>query len=404
MADQNVNNEAAAVQQPGVPAAPEAIDARAQREFMRGIPRYNLNERFDLHLERMNVLSGLYAGLGTAFLKQALYASLQNEAFKLVAPEMSPLNPPYSNDTFQAYCDRLSEVFEPSAEREAAKIEFEHRAQLRGEHPTLFYRDKLNLFLKGYSRETRDYQYFYHRVIANLLNAEMRNYLRLNIPQDLTDTNTFRASIIRIANVVRRKFLDGELSEEQAVGAECFSTNNSYLDSDSGPTVSQIRSNSINAIPDRKAQLGPCFYCKQYGHLKAQCPRKANGLPPTMINQVDQEVQQDSVEALYANKVHTKRFQPVRPFNRGVQNNKQQFVQNNRQPYKNKRFGKRRVMFVFEGEDGGLYCEPLDDHQDVDEPNVEQTTDKVEAVAHDIEQEGEVDSDYLPSSFLGLGM
>lgn len=385
--------------QAGQGGPPEPIDHRAQRDFMRGTPRFNLNERFDLHLERFTVLSGLYHGLGTTFLKQALYASLQNEAFKLVAPEFNPSNRPYSEDTFQQYTDRLSDIFEPAAEREAAKIEFEHRAQLRGEHPTLFYRDKLNLFLKGYSRETRDYTYFYNRVIANLLNSEMRNYLRLNIPQDLADTNAFRASIIKIANITRRKYLDGELSEEQAVGAECFNTNNSYLDSDRRPSTGQGRTESVYAIPEMKSQIGPCFYCKQLGHLKAQCPRKANGLPPAVVNEVDQEQPQDSVEALYANRFHNRKYQPVRPvrpFGRRVQAPKQQFN-------KHKKFGNRRVMFVYEQEDGQLVCEPIDDSQEGDEDHpVEQIVDKVETVNLDAQQEGEVRSDYIPSSFLGL--
>lgn len=372
-------------------------DPRAQRDFIRGIPRYDLGERFDLHLERFTVLSGLYTGLGDAFLKQALYASCYNNAFKLIAPEFNPSNETYTTYGFQRYCDTLSEVFEPAAEREAAKIEFEQRSQIRGEHPTLFYRDKLNLFLKGYTRQTRDYTYFYNRVIANLLNSEMRNYLRLNIPQDPTDTNAFRASIIKIANIVRRKYLDGELSEEQAVGAECFSTQNSYLDSDQQPNTGRGRAEAVYAINERKSQLGPCYYCKQMGHLKAQCARKANGLPPAVVNNVDQEHQHDTVEALYANRTNGRRYQPVRPFNRGVQNN--------RPAYKHKRFGKRRVMFVFEDEDGQLLCEPIDEDQEGDhEPKVEQIADKVEAVTLNAEQEGEVGSDYLPSSFLGLGM
>lgn len=375
------------------------IDPRAQQAFIRGIPKFNLGERFDLHLERFTVLSGLYVGLGNEFLKQALYSSLQNEAFKLVAPEYNPANGPYHGMNFQEYCDRLTDVFEPAAEREAAKIEFEHRSQQRGEHPTLFYRDKLNLFLKGYSRETRDYTYFYNRVIANLLNAEMRNYLRLNIPQNVADTNAFRASIIKIANIVRRKYLDGELTEEQSVGAECFQTNNSYLNPDQRQNAND-RVETIHAIPGKNSQIGPCFYCKQYGHLKAQCARKANGLPPTVVNEVNPAPQQDAVEALYANRFQdsrNRRFQPVRP----LQHNSQA----NRGNFRNRKLAKRRVMFVYEQEDGQMFCEPIDaEHHEDEDPHVEQVTDKVQSIAIEDAPAGSADSDYLPSTFLGLGM
>lgn len=390
MDDVNINN----INMPN--QANMAVDVRAQREFLRGIPRYNLGERFDLHLERFSVLSSLYSGLGNAFMKQALYASIHNEAFKLIAPEFNPANAPYQADSFQQYSDKLSEVFEPAAEREAARIEFEQRAQIRGEHPTLFYRDKLNLFMKGYPRETRDYGYFYNRVISNLLNAEMRNYLRLQIPENLTDTNAFRQSLIKIANIVRRKYLDGELSEEQTIGAECFSTNNSYLESDQ-TTSGQARISAIQAKPGTKSQIGPCYYCKQMGHFKAQCARKANGLPPAVVNQVDHEVPEpdsEAVEALYANRYVKKQY-PVK------------FVAQKKGNYtNNRRFKQRRVMFVYEQDDGQLVCEPIEDEpqRGEDPPNTPPPVERVQVVRLEEQQDDAVGSDYLPSTFLGLGI
>ena len=407
-ADGNAANEGQPVQQQ--PVGHE--QARSQREFMRGMPRFDLGDRFDLHMERFTVLIGLYQNLDVNFTKLALYSSLQNNAFKLVSPEFNPSNSAYLKLSFQEFADILSEVFEPSAEREAAKIEFEQRSQVRGEHPILYFRDKINLFLKGYPKETRDYSYFYNRVIANLLNAEMRDYLRLNIPIKLEETHVFRGSMIKIANIVRRKYLDGEISEEMAVGAECFSTNNSYMESDKG---SNGRTEAIFAIRNDKTKIGPCYYCTQYGHLKAQCARKANGLPPVVaqvdplqpqVAQVDPAQPQQAIEALYANRFSNKRFRPVKPFQKPAYNAHKQGMPTQKKG-KDKRFNKRRVMYVYEQPDGQLFCEPINDegseHEHPVDQDVQEVADRVEAVALDAQAQ-EVGSDYIPSTFLGLGM
>ena len=415
--------ENAAVDGQDVPETVQPLtqdQVRAQRDFMRSMPRFDLGDRWDLHMERYSVLSGLYQGLSPSFTKLALYSSLQNNAFKLVSPEFNPQGLPYANMRFQDYADVLSEIFEPAAEREAAKIEFEQRAQVRGEHPILYYRDKVNLFLKGYPKTNRDYGYFYNRVIANLLNSQMRDYLRLNIPDKLEDTHVFRAAIIKIANIVRRKYLDGEITEEMAVGAECFSTNNSYMENEPSG-----RAEAIFAVRQDKSKIGPCYHCQQYGHLKAQCARKANGLPPATVHNVEQECPaqtQNTVEALYANRYvgnsgnrymgnSSRQARPVKPFTRPKVNTHKQERPVNRSN-NNKRFTKRKIMVVYEQPDGQLFCEPIDGPEQVEDDQVGQQAadqdvheiaDKVETVRLE-PQDAEVGSDYLPATFLGIGM
>lgn len=367
-------------------------DTRSERDFIKGLPKYFLGDRFDLHMERMLVLKGLYEGLTASFLKKALYASLQSESFVLAAPEMNPQN--FAALTFQQYADKLGDIFEPASEREAARIEFEARCQQHGEHPTFYYRDKLNLFLKGYNVTHRDYNFFYNKTITGLLNMEMKNYLRLHLPEPITDTNAFRDSMVKIANIIRRKYIEGEISENMVLGAEAFNKSNSYLDSgEVGDGLGRVKAEpTVHAVGKKPANIGPCYYCKRMGHLKAQCPRRSNGLPPA-VSSVDPQAANTSTSVNATLASGNRRQQPVKPFNKSA------FYA------RTKRFNnKRRIMYVFEDEQGDLVCSPLEDDEE-DGGGTEadtQLSDKVQAVTLDNQKSEEVSSDFVPLNFLGL--
>ena len=55
----------------------------------------------------------------------------------------------------------MGEVFEPAAESEQMKLEFEARIQIQGEHPQIYYTDKRNLFERAYPVVHRDYRMFF---------------------------------------------------------------------------------------------------------------------------------------------------------------------------------------------------------------------------------------------------
>ena len=366
---------------------------KAESDFLRNIPKYHLGTSFELHTQMIAAYMELYPELSHTFLKGALFASLHMDAFKLVSPEFSPANVDRRAGqvkNFQEYTDILMEIFEPSSEREQARIEFESRTQVAGEHPTIYYRDKLSLFQKGYESEKRDWSLFYNKVISGFINAEMRDYLRLHIPSTLTDTNGFRNHITKIANIVRRKYLDGELNEDQTLGAEAFNIQKSYLQAPQDAPLAKIKQEPIQAVTAKAKPKGACYHCGLSGHFKAQCSRFLNGLPKA-VNVVE-ETEEPSVEAVHQQGARPKQFRPVRPFNRQGQFSK------------NKRFQKRRVMFVYEQPDGQLVCEPIDDADDESEPTPDQSLEeKVEALGLEGQPEPEVDaSDFIPHAFLGM--
>ncbi|HAW51786.1 MAG TPA: hypothetical protein DCX54_05565, partial [Flavobacteriales bacterium] len=107
----------------------------------------------------------------------------------------------------------------------------------------------------------------------------------------------------------------------------------------------------------------------------------------------------------------SRQARPVKPFTRPKVNTHKQERPVNRSN-NNKRFTKRKIMVVYEQPDGQLFCEPIDGPEQVEDDQVGQQAadqdvheiaDKVETVRLE-PQDAEVGSDYLPATFLGIGM
>ena len=77
--------------------------------------------------------------------KNILYGSLKGPAFHLASEDFAPKNDTYKDMTFEKYATIIGQIFEPAAETEQVKLEFEARAQRPSEHVSLYYRDKKNL-------------------------------------------------------------------------------------------------------------------------------------------------------------------------------------------------------------------------------------------------------------------
>lgn len=221
--------------------------------------------------------------------KTALYTHLQGEAFKLACPDYNAGNPEFQALTFEEYAHILGQVFEPDADTEQARLEFEARVQAPGETAAFYWQDKFNLWDKAFKGGSKDYGYFYEKVITGLINMQMRDYLRLMLPTPLSDVKKFRESIVHVATVVRKKLVAGEIDHSAALGSETHTTLSSYrtanatnlgikMEPSTSSTINEVHTgNEVNAV-----NHGSCFYCKSMEHLIAKCPRRLAGLPPAV--------------------------------------------------------------------------------------------------------------------------
>ena len=261
---------------------PDADRRRQEADFRKTAPKFYLGDKpwtlfLDHFTETRHAFQAVVQNEGAS--KNILYCSLTGQAFALASPEFKPSVEPYRDVTFLEYCMALGELFEPASESEQIKIEFERRSQKAGEHPTLYYRDKKNLFDRSFSREKRDYSLFYNTVISGLANQEMRNYLRLNFPEPLEDTTQFKLSLLKIANVVRRRYMDNEIGQAETIGAEAHTSSASYTSTGDSQRVNLGRVKQEHGVFEMGARRGKCFHCQSTDHFIAQCPRKASGLP-----------------------------------------------------------------------------------------------------------------------------
>lgn len=311
--------------------------------------------------------------------KKILYSKLQDEAFQMASPEYHPSKDEFKDLTLKDYAKKLGDLFEPESESGQAKLSFEHRVQNQGEHPGDYFQHKLGLFHKAYKTNHRDYDYFYGKVIVGLTNQEMRNYLRLNLPKPLDNTKVFRNSLMEIATIVRRKFIDGEISEAEAMGAEAYATIQA-----SGGKIE-----SINALYGQRPK-GVCYHCKSKDHFIAQCPRKAAGLPATVSAFPEKDEGNNQI-----NKV---RFNGSR---KQFPTNKPKGFKKPYQPFHKQKGKQGRVMFVYEDEEGELQCEDLEQDVAKEENPSEEQEESTEGVHLVQTPEDFTESDYVPGSFLG---
>ena len=342
-------------------------------------PRFVLGEHsWDIYMDRYLLEVSDYNLLTNMDIKKVLYSKLSGEAYEMASPQFNPTNDTYKEMNVKEYAKALGNLFEPASESGQAKLMFEQRVQIAGEHPTVYFQHKLGLFMKAYKTEHRDFDHFYSKFIIGLINQEMRDYLRLMIPEDLTNTQKFREKIITVATMVRRKYLDGEINESDALGAEAFAIPSQYANK-IGTSLGK-KNSTIHAISGMKPRV--CYHCRSKEHFIAQCPRKAAGLPA-------------AVQSLKRDKETYHSFIPTEKKDKKKGSNMLQ------------QKGKTgKMMFVFEDENGDLQCEELEeDPSKVDEETDHENSDDealgVNFIAEN-EELGFTESDFIHGSFVGF--
>ena len=342
--------------------------------------------------------------------KTTLYGLLEGNANKLASGHMNPIN--FPGETLQEYIKRLGNIFQPPGDSDQARLNFAARLQAPGETPSGYYADKQALFLRAYPDNLRDWRLFYDQVIDGLLNAQMRDYLRLHLPTPLNELWKFGESMQWIATVVQKKLKAGEISDQEALGSEPFTSGHEYNMkplNQTRPGINQLGGNQRRGNGAPKA----CYHCQSTEHFVAQCPRKAAGLPAAVQALPNQTGQQNV------------RFQGQMRFQQGNQGSKnrgrgrgrggstrgsgrgkgQNRGQSNAQTkgstsrvYEHN--GKRgRVVFIPCEESGAQQYEELDPYN-MELFDVEQNVNHVEEEHQEPAAES---SDYASGPFLGTG-
>ena len=374
----NLSNGLGLQRQPDAPILTTNTQRSTElNNFKRNAPTYIRGETaWEHYIDRFETEMSDYSSITEADKKKVLYNKLGAEAQLQACPDYNPTKPEYSALPFKKYASELGELFEPPCESGQAKLEFDLREQEDNEHAADYFQAKLVLFHKAW-RNNRDYEYFYDQVIKKMTNSIMRAQLYQKIPKKLTDTHEFKNAIMMIATIIRKQYHNGDIDEAQARGAEAFTT----------VRVKNPEVITINAVKKNDK----CFHCGDFGHYRAQCPKKAMGIPPT-VNPAIRSHRVEKQKATYTGDRNSfpqakKKWEKKPNFN---------------SQYKHK--GKQgRIMFVYGDEAGEICCEDIEDteiEEAREEP--EDDTPPVGAEIHAIRpEEIESASDYIPQTFLG---
>ena len=410
--------------------SPPAI-TQAENNFARLAPKFRLGENtWDVFVNLYKVTSLRYACSDYQF-KNIMFCSLQGEALALATPDYNPDQEPYKSMKGSEYAEALQELFEPAAESEQMRIEFEHRYQIQGEHPEMYFRDKQRMFFRAYKPELRDYEFFYDKVITGLINQRMKDSLREYRPNPITDSNSFRQKMIFLATVQRRRLINGECTEAEALGAEAHASHVSYryhtATSNYQSSPFQLKSepvNAINALNQGKARpKGACFHCGSTDHFVAQCPRKISGLSPAVASMEDAEAESDDDRVQYV--------QRPTYYSRGNGHGKGRYVQPSPQTgsgsgqqirFPAKKFGNkargakrfnRRIAYIYENEQGETVHDWIQEIPDSSTDQVQEgasekpesqdpTSSGLNSIGNIENQYAYTEADYMPSTFLGM--
>ena len=387
MVNQNVGNQNIGGGQnvppnvPNVPPPPRVTPD--ENNFGKIAPKFELGlENWELFFERFQNAANMY-NVGNQHFKRVLYGNLSMEAFALACPNYAPDKAPYLAMSATEYAAALQMLFEPAAETEACHIEYEQREQISGEHPERYFRDKCRMFYRAFPPGQRDFRKLHRDATSGLINQEMKYQMRAFRPRDVEDVNEYLQELVHWSNVQRTRFLNGEISQGDVLGAEAHSTGISYRNYTNVPhlkiknEVMSVSGNAVNAIPrqskSRNRSNSTCYYCQEKGHYRTDCPRRKTGLDPvTALGAEEEEVEEEpehTVAPLHNNGFRRK----GNSYGRGSGNFRQIKFGNtrsrqvgrtsqkrapNRAGYK--RFN-RRVAYIHEDADGNQYLEEIPD-------------------------------------------
>ena len=377
-------------QPPPPPPPPMTRDQKTDLgHFRKNVPHYyHDGQSFDGFLDLFFLESNNFRDVPEFYLKIVLYSSLRGQASSLAVPTHNPTR--FLDLTLREYANKLMSLFQPEAETEQTKLAFIERHQKQGEHALIYFQAKRTLFLRAYNENTRDYNFFYDRVIEGLTNLEMRKYLSLNLPEPMNDTDKFMNAILKVATAVRKSYLRGEISDADCLGAEAFDPEES---SDGMPKQTRT-TNMIAAVGD-KSKNGLCYYCRSKDHFIAQCPRKAAGLP-SVVQSVPNNSYKKRVRFAASSNTFPARTTKTYP---------QKFSQKATtrfQKFKNQKGRQGRIMLVYEDENGELECTDIEEEQEVAE--ADNASPPVEGINElRLQDDDHDESDFVPGAFLGLG-
>ena len=443
-AGQPAGNQAGgyAGQQAGNPprGQPYGVQARVTMDevnFSKLAPKFHVGEgAWELYYDRFQNLATMHY-VGNSHFKGVMYANLAGEAFALASPNYAPTKAPYNTMSASEYAKVLQKLFEPDAESEAMKLEFINRMQEPGEHPDRYYRDKVRMFQRAFAPQLRDWTYFYKEVINGLINQEMRYQLRGFRPVNPSDPVEFMNELTHWATVQRQRYMAGEVTQSDVLGAEAHSSGISYRNYGKPSTqIPKIKTESINAVQHGRAgrQHQPtkdsqrCWHCGDKDHYIAKCPRKITGLAPSVAVAEDGEVDPDgAVAQLSSNSAPLKRRVPFgRRTNMPVRTSKDGKGQNGFRGSTRgsvrgrlRRFN-QRVAHVYEDADGHTFIEDIplleedasedevEGTEDADsEGHTEQAASEAQDGVHALSLDGEYqndfsETDFIPGAFLGV--
>ena len=411
----------------------EDRSSRAEQEIGKSAPKFEMDQGIPWTDFMVAFRSALKAGekdLLDAHKKRMLYNNLRPKAQRLVG--ISNVPEEHERKTFVQYYTLLGHVFEPPAESEQMKLEFEARIQQQGEHPQIYYTDKRNLFQRAYPVAQRDYEMFFGAVISGLINLIMKEQLRNWVPLRCTAATEieFAEQIVHKANVLRKRYIAQEISEAECYGAEAMLQSCSYRSVGEGHETTlgrigsgsrQIKNEPVYALQEAaRANRGggyadrKCYHCNQTGHYIAQCPRKANGLPAVVSidspgaepEEYEDQTEQENAAVNALGGYYNRQFNPQKGYNanRGGFNRPGNRNRGSKTGYPGR--GKpryqqnRRVAYIYEDEHGVTQFE---EDGAVDQDPTPQEGAAVEAAGQSVNAlpEGAEEGDFIPTPFLG---
>ena len=364
------------------PSRPNRRIEVENENFKKSVKDFRFGEGDNFQAWKTQVLANArYYGIEDHVVNRVVWIKAAAQGGYSLVRTLDPDSDPYREMNKEEYLALMQDTFEPAAETENMKLEFQSRHQMPNELPNIYFADKLSMYLRAYPDGQRDWSAFFDQTIGGLTNPRMREKLReWEVVPSERNAQALKDQIVRWAKIIRKSYLLGEISEAEVYGAEATPSNLSYMGNRTvkglilkpdGTPIKTESVHSINAVTAKKT-LGPCWHCKGHGHLMRDCTRKATGFPASVTAVDDGNVNATVEPSTRGGK------KPFRPFRRGGGRGRG-FKRLN-----------QRVAYLFEDEQGNAYYD-LEDAQEEPETTVAAVEDSTEAREDAEEFEGDDD-------------